>query len=194
MSMTTSPRSACQWHLIHGGPPCDRATNPFARIALCTDHRREVANSVGYGPRPPSDLERKVWEQEQQINGLLHTIQDERAERAKPRAKRPVRTDGVVYFLRVGGHIKIGWTSDLNKRMRGYHPDSTLLATKPGTRKDERSLHRKFSHLTTHGREWFPLAPQILEEVDRTVAEHGEPQPVDFSARSTARVVGRRLR
>lgn len=191
--MRTDPHLSCRWHLVREGPPCSNRRNPFVDVALCDEHRRQVASSVGFAPRPPTDLEQKVEEQERQIDALLRLIQDERAERSAPKAKRPVRTDGVVYFLRVGGHIKIGWTADLSKRMRGYHPDSTLLATKPGTRKDERALHRKFSHLTTHGREWFPLAPTVLEEVARTVAEHGEPEPVDFSARSSARVVGRRL-
>lgn len=100
---------------------------------------------------------------------------------------------GTVYFVRSGGYIKIGWTSDLAKRMRAYPPDTTLLAVMPGTRKDERATHRRFAHLLTHGREWFPLAPQILEHIDQVVAEHGAPPVVDFAAKRATRIVGPRL-
>lgn len=110
-----------------------------------------------------------------------------------PEPVEPAPQVGVVYYLRVGGYIKIGWTSDLERRMRGYSPDSTLLAVHPGTRKDERAVHRKFAHLKTHGREWFPLAPQITEHIDSVVAEHGAPPAVDFSARKAQRIVGPRL-
>ncbi len=107
--------------------------------------------------------------------------------------EKPDPKMGTVYFLRVGGYVKIGWTSDLEKRMRQYMPDSQLLAVKPGTRKDENALHRKFAHLKTHGREWFPLAPQITEEAERIVKEHGSPPVVDFSARRATKIVGPRL-
>lgn len=101
------------------------------------------------------------------------------------------RTDGTVYYLRSGGFIKIGWTSDLTKRMRSYPPDTTLLATQPGTRADEAAIHRRFAHLTTHGREWFPLAPQISEHIDKVIAEHGAPPDVDFAARKAQPAKGR---
>lgn len=100
---------------------------------------------------------------------------------------------GTIYFARSGGYVKIGWTSDLGRRMKAYPPDTRLLATMPGTRKDERALHRKFAHLLTYGREWFPLAPQITEHIDRVVREHGEPPTVDFAAKPATRIVGPRL-
>jgi hypothetical protein len=111
--------------------------------------------------------------------------------RPEPAPRKPAPVDGTIYYLRSGGHIKIGWTSNLEKRMKAYPPDTQLLAVQPGTRSDERALHRKFSWLLTHGREWFPLAPQITEHIDRVIAEHGEPPTVEFAARKANRVVGR---
>jgi len=98
---------------------------------------------------------------------------------------------GTVYYLRSGGYFKIGWTANLEQRMKGYPPDTTLLATQPGTKKDERAVHRRYAHLISHGREWFPLAPEIADHIDRVVAEHGAPPVVDFTARRAKRTVGR---
>lgn len=113
---------------------------------------------------------------------------------AQPEPDRAPPVEGTVYFLRIGGYIKIGWTSDLGKRMKGYPPDTSLLAVMPGLRTDEQQLHRKFAHLTTHGREWYPLAPQITEHIQRVITEHGDPPAVDFSAKKKSqRIVGPRL-
>jgi len=109
-----------------------------------------------------------------------------------PQAAPPI--PGIIYYLRIGGFIKIGWTSDLGKRMKSYPPDTALLAAMPGLRTDEQRVHRKFAHLTTHGREWYPLAPQITEHIERVRLEHGEPPNVDFSAKKKSqRIVGPRL-
>lgn len=95
----------------------------------------------------------------------------------------PAPRMGTIYFIRVGGHIKIGWTSNLAKRMRQYAPDTILLATCPGTRKDENQLHKRFAVHRTFGREWYALVPPILEHIKSLVREHGEPEAVDFGAR-----------
>ena len=46
--------------------------------------------------------------------------------------------DGEIYFVRTGsGLVKVGWTSDLESRLRAYGPATELLALYPGTRNDE---------------------------------------------------------
>ena len=99
----------------------------------------------------------------------------------EPEPKKPI--EGFVYYVRSGGFIKIGWTSDLTKRMKGYPPDSVLLAVEPGTRPDETRRHRQFPHHRTHGREWYTMAPTLMHHIDSVKAEHGEPAPVDFAAK-----------
>jgi len=90
---------------------------------------------------------------------------------------------GFVYYVRSGGFIKIGWTSDLTKRMKGYPPDSVLLAVEPGPRQLETRRHKQFAHHRTHGREWYTMAPTLTHHIDSVKAEHGEPEPVDFAAK-----------
>lgn len=102
---------------------------------------------------------------------------------AQKREEKAREAASVVYIVRSGGYYKIGWTSDLAKRMRTYPPDSRLMAVMPGTRKDETHLHKRFAHLRSHGREWFSLHPDIDRFIKATVAEHGEPDPVEFSAK-----------
>lgn len=104
-----------------------------------------------------------------------------RAEIHLPEPKQPV--SGFVYYVRSGGFIKIGWTSDLTKRMKGYPPDSILLAVEPGPRQLETRRHKQFSHHRTHGREWYTMAPTLMHHVETVKSEHGEPEPVDFAAR-----------
>lgn len=152
-------------------PGCESGTGP-GRLKICQTHRAVIVNAH------VDD----AW-----VINMVAEMRDHLFPKAEP------ATDGDVYFLRIGGYVKIGWTSDLGKRMRQYPPDTQLLAVKPGTRKDENRLHKKFAHLKTHGREWFPLAPQIMEEVGRTVADYGEPPTVDFSARATHREITARL-
>jgi hypothetical protein len=100
-----------------------------------------------------------------------------------PPARRAAPAEGIIYFLQVGGHIKIGWTSDLAKRMHAYPPNALLLATHPGLRKDELRLHKMFAVHRSHGREWYPLAPVILEHIKRVVAKYGKPVEVTFGAK-----------
>jgi hypothetical protein len=94
-----------------------------------------------------------------------------------------VPKEGFVYYVRSGGFIKIGWTSDLTKRMKGYPPDSLLLAVEPGTRQLETRRHRQFSHHRSHGREWYTMAPTLTHHIESVKAEHGTPDPVDFAAK-----------
>lgn len=98
-------------------------------------------------------------------------------------AKAPDDAPGVVYYVQVGAHIKIGWTSNLDKRMRTYPPNSVLLAAHAGTRADEHKLHQRFAVHRSHGREWYPLVPVILDHIGRVVAEHGQPDQVAFGAK-----------
>lgn len=78
----------------------------------------------------------------------------------KPPMKRLRRTDGLVYFIRFGGLIKIGWTSDLQQRMASV-PNEEILGTVPGTMDDEKRCHVAFAHLRVKG-EWFRPEPDLL--------------------------------
>lgn len=103
-------------------------------------------------------------------------------EAPKPRYPSPLK-DGFVYFLKIDGHIKIGWASNLANRMRAYAPTSQLLAVEPGTRVDEAKLHKRFAVHRTHGREWYAPVPSITHHIADVVGRHGTPDPVAFAAK-----------
>jgi hypothetical protein len=83
---------------------------------------------------------------------------------------------GFVYYLRVGERVKIGFSTDVKRRMRQYPPGSQLLAVEPGDYGIELRRHRQFSGSRTDGREWFRPTPDLLEHIATMVASHGEPK------------------
>ena len=100
-----------------------------------------------------------------------------------PRVGRLPLTRGTIYYLKVGAHIKVGWTSDMSRRMRSYPPNSVLLATEPGTRRDERRRHRMLAAHRSHGNEWYVPAPSVLHHIDMVKGKYGEPDPAAFAAK-----------
>ena len=74
---------------------------------------------------------------------------------------------GVVYFVEAPatGQIKIGFTTNIEARFKALSAHSgaelRLLATMPGTRRKERTLHRKFAADRVRG-EWFRATDDLL--------------------------------
>lgn len=64
-------------------------------------------------------------------------------------------TSSVVYYMRIGNRVKIGYTTNLASRLSTINPEE-LLVVEPGNRLKEIERHRQFSHLRVHG-EWFRL-------------------------------------
>jgi hypothetical protein len=176
----------CQWHkvAVNDSAWCDDLAEVTGAM-LCRKHLRYVARLAGYVPKHEAEPKLRA-EYESKLQGradLIANLQNHiRTLQSEP-DRRPAPTDGTVYYLRVGSYIKIGWASDLTKRMKAYPPDSVLLATEPGTRKDEARRHRMFAAHRTHGREWYAMVPSILHHVDTLTAQHGTPDPVSFAAK-----------
>lgn len=82
---------------------------------------------------------------------------------------------GQIYFLRLNGLVKVGWSSDLPKRLKAYGPDVVLLCHYPGSRQDETLLHRQLRPYLAKGREWYEDCKLIEDEVARIVSKHGQP-------------------
>ena len=89
------------------------------------------------------------------VDGEVHR------EAPEPRPASPRRT-GLVYYVRFGDRVKIGYTTNLTERLRVL-PHDELLATEPGTIQDERARHEEFAHLRVNG-EWF--------DYDESLARH----------------------
>jgi hypothetical protein len=157
-------------------PGCKKTRSKLPDLHLCNAHLAIIHDQVEADP----EMLRIIGKQT--MADRLKYLESfyEYATREKPPANRP--TDGTIYYVQSGGHIKIGWTSDLTKRMRQYPPNCQLLATHPGTRADELKLHKMFAAHRSHGREWYPLAPAVLHHIDMMKAKHGEPDSVAFGA------------
>lgn len=84
-------------------------------------------------------------------------------------AVRPPRftvdTPGHVYFIKKDDLIKIGWSSQVEIRLRSWQP-CTVLLVQPGTIRDERRCHAAFSHLLAKGEEWFTPAPDLYAFIE----------------------------
>lgn len=82
----------------------------------------------------------------------------------------PIKT--YVYFIRKHGLIKIGWTCDMETRMKFHKPDE-VLHFEPGSQKDEFAVHKRFAHLrvpTVEGRpvrEWFRPEEDLLAYIEK---------------------------
>jgi hypothetical protein len=95
---------------------------------------------------------------------------------ANPRKVRPAGTAGagrfaevkvnepVVYYMRIGDRIKIGYSSSLRKRLESINPEE-LLAVEAGGMRREAERHAQFGHLRTHG-EWFRYEGALVEHIE----------------------------
>lgn len=77
---------------------------------------------------------------------------------------RPLRTakyrhDPVVYYMRLGTFVKIGWSSNITSRRQDIGPQG-VMALEFGTKKLERERHNQFVHCHEH-LEWFRLDDQL---------------------------------
>lgn len=70
-------------------------------------------------------------------------------------------TPGLVYFMRFGDRVKIGFTTNLKNRSQAI-PHDEVMATMPGTMRDEKALHARFAKHRIH-HEWFDLAPEVAD-------------------------------
>lgn len=83
--------------------------------------------------------------------------------------------EGLVYYMRINGRIKIGYTANLAQRSRSYPPGTELLAVEPGTRELESRRHAQFSRSLAQGREWFAESDAIKEHVTNLASAFGIP-------------------
>lgn len=138
-------------------PRCPRPVTTYVDMRICNSHVHQVVDEV------------KRREPERFV--VVRTVRP----KVEEKPKRNLPKDGTIYYLEHDGHIKIGWTSDLRRRMRQFPPGAALLATEPGTQSDERKVHRKFKVHRTHGNEWFAAVPSLKHHVEMVKRRYGTP-------------------
>lgn len=94
-----------------------------------------------------------------------------KAEARQAKTARAAAGEGTIYYLRLHDTIKIGWTADLERRLKDYPPYAEVLAEHPGTRAEETDLHKTFTPSRTHGREWYQPTPELVAHIERVRAE-----------------------
>lgn len=70
----------------------------------------------------------------------------------------------LVYYIRFGDRVKIGYSSNLAGRLRAL-PHDEVLATEPGTYALEAARHRQFRELRLTG-EWFDHAEPLTSHIE----------------------------
>jgi len=147
----------CAW------PFCGADASDRYPVQLCQHHILHIWSLVDADLRESgktlSDLEREAaeqWENSQHVKKAR-----ENAERIRN------RKPGWVYFIEVGGLIKIGFTVNVFRRGAEYPPSAELLALYPGALADEQELHRKFAAYRQAGREWYMDCAEIRDHIDQ---------------------------
>ncbi len=77
---------------------------------------------------------------------------------------------GFIYFVQgeCGGPIKIGYTNDIEKRLRalqtGYPDILKLLLAFPGNPQYEKLVHKQLDKYRLQG-EWFKPSPEVMNRI-----------------------------
>jgi hypothetical protein len=88
----------------------------------------------------------------------------------------------LVYFIRRGDEIKIGFTHRLSQRMKQLGGDELfLIGTVPGSTETERLYHQRFDHLRTQG-EWFSATEELLAASEDEARRPGAPTYADVAS------------
>lgn len=144
------------------------------RLPICTYHAVIVKRQIDpvWNDEPVRNDRYKVQLHRDQVrDGLNRTLDIADAANAD---------NGWIYFLRLNGLIKVGWSSQLTNRLKAYGPDVAVLCHYPATRTDETLLHRQLRPYLAKGREWYEDCKLIEDMVTSLIAQHGEPHMAAF--------------
>lgn len=132
------------------GEFCDRESLPDAPFPICVKHAAEVMRFLNSAM--PDNAAEAVREMEKPEPTPTHL-------------DAPGDELSVVYYVRVGNHIKVGYSSNLHQRMRFYPPDAELLAFEPGDRALENKRIKQFRKNLNMRREWFAPSIELLTHI-----------------------------
>jgi hypothetical protein len=148
----------------------NRTTWRFCAWTDCQNERAYLADRR-YGGDTPLCAEHieHTWR-------IAQAVADDRNDRPEPEPReakpRPVSNVGWIYYLTVGDHIKIGYASELARRLRSYPPTAKLIFAHRGTRDDEKNIHSRLHPYCAAGREWYDPHPRVLALIEAAKAEH----------------------
>lgn len=147
----------------------DRQRDVDLRLPVCTHHAVIIKRQID-----------PAWDDE----GVMDARRDAQVHREQIRygSQRAAVIDanggsskGQLYFVRLNGLVKVGWSAELVKRLKAYGPDVEILCHYPGTRQDETLMHRQLKPYLAKGREWFEDCKVVEDIVAGIVQQHGPP-------------------
>lgn len=160
----------CGTKLNYTRPSLAHRRNPDLELPLCIDHLAVVFKmAVRLFVDDPEFIEAVA-----DINEAVAARS--KAEHAAEQAAFMAREDGDIYFVRLGGLVKVGWTRDIWSRVKSYGASAELLVSYPATRQDETNLHRQLTPARAKGREWYEDGDVIARFIDEALAKYGTPQ------------------
>lgn len=110
------------------------------------------------------------------------TAVDQEAKRqrdeVKARRKAAYAEQSQVYYVRIGEHIKIGYSTNMQARLSQLRLNhSAVLATEPGGRELEKQRHHEFrGYRINTAREDFAPGAGLMAHIEAVRAEHGPPR------------------
>lgn len=156
---------ACDGKVMNGA---SRTRNPDDLLPLCIWHEITVWQSVQRRQGDPTVIRTAdEWH--------AAAVAAERQAEEQRQAQRTARQDGHIYFVRLNGLVKAGWSADVHERLRAYGPQVEVLCIYPGTRADETNLHRQLRPVLARGREWYEDCRIVADFVAAAVEQHGAP-------------------
>lgn len=168
------PSIQCVW------PDC-RDLQQFAHgVPLCFDHIDQVykfASDLRWGETFEETITRSRRQRAAEWRRGITAARENKIYETK--GDKP----GWIYYLHIDDKVKIGYTTDIIRRMRSYPPSSPLLGVHPGTKQLERDMHEQFKGSLIQGREWFRPDPDLLAHCERVRAEYGDPSKFEYKAR-----------
>lgn len=172
----TASDRAIKRTLICQMPKCDRDVIRLGgeSLGICYPHAADIDN---YFRIIGEDFDNKVAQVARIEKQAWREAQDR-----KQAASRRI-APGWIYYIHVADRIKIGYTTDLKRRLKQYPPDTPLLAMHPGTKQLESEMHAKFAGSKAAGREWFLDTNEIRDHIREVIAQFGEPDRARYEHR-----------
>lgn len=145
-------------------------------LPMCLRHVSETIRRAILDQEIPRDCFREIVQftdnyltikQMAKSHEINQIVSAGRAERERETQRRNAE-DCVVYYVRLTGQrIKIGWTADLNTRMKSFRARAVdILAIEPGDYEVETRRHRQFAHLRIGRSEEFNESPELLSHIE----------------------------
>lgn len=104
------------------------------------------------------------------------------------------KRDGHIYYVRINGLIKVGWSRDVKERIHSYGPDVEVLVVYPATFADETNLHRQLKPARARGKEWYEDGPILADFITKALEQHGPPRQFDSWSKPKQVVAGKRVK